>query len=56
VELTFARQMVVVQMLFPQRTFNAVSLSLGQLLLSIGRCTIVFIAVELVQLVRQQMR
>jgi Ca2+-transporting ATPase len=54
VALTFALQMAVVYVPFLQGVFNTVSLTTGQLLLSIGLSTSVFIAVELVKLVQQQ--
>ena len=56
VALTFGLQMAVVYVPFLQRIFDTVPLTLGQLLLSIGLSTIVFIAVEVVKLVRQRMR
>ncbi|MFP4343577.1 MAG: cation-translocating P-type ATPase [Anaerolineales bacterium] len=56
VVLTFVLQMAVVYVPFLQRIFNTVSLTWGQLLLSIGLSALVFVAVEVVKLVRQQMR
>ncbi len=56
VALTFALQLAVIYVPFLQGIFNTVPLTLGQLLLSIGLSTLVFVAVELVKLVRQQIR
>jgi Ca2+-transporting ATPase len=56
VVLTFALQLAVVYVPFLQGIFNTVPLTVGQLALSLGLSTIVFVAVELVKLVRQQRR
>jgi Ca2+-transporting ATPase len=55
VVLTFLLQIAVIYVPFLQEIFDTVSLTAGQLLLSLGLSTIVFIAVELVKLIRQRM-
>ncbi len=55
VVLTFILQLAVIYVPFLQGIFDTVSLTAGQLLLSIGLSSLVFVAVELVKLVRQQM-
>jgi Ca2+-transporting ATPase len=54
VALTFLLQMAVVYVPFLQNIFDTVPLSFEQLLLSLGFSTIVFIVVELVKWIRQQ--
>jgi Ca2+-transporting ATPase len=53
VVLTFALQMAVVYVPFLQNIFGTTALSVGQLLLSLGLSTIVFLTVELVKWIRQ---
>jgi len=52
--LTFALQLAVIYVPFLQNIFDTTALSFGQLMLSLGLSSIVFIAVELVKLVRQR--
>ena len=52
--LTFGLQMAVVYMPFLQNIFGTTALSFGQLMLSLGLSTIVFIVVELVKVIRQR--
>ncbi|MGC9522789.1 MAG: cation-translocating P-type ATPase [Anaerolineae bacterium] len=54
VVLTFLLQMAVVYVPFLQKVFDTVSLSVEQLLLSLGFSTIVFIVVEVVKAIRQR--
>jgi Ca2+-transporting ATPase len=54
--LTFGLQMAVVYMPFLQNIFGTTALSIDQLLLSLGLSTVVFIAVELVKWIRQQLQ
>jgi Ca2+-transporting ATPase len=54
--LTFVLQLAVIYIPFLQGIFNTVALTPGQLLLSVGLSSLVFIAVEVVKLVRQKMR
>jgi Ca2+-transporting ATPase len=54
VALTFLLQMAVVYVPFLQNIFDTVPLSFEQLLLSLGFSTIIFIVVELVKWIRQQ--
>ncbi len=54
VALTFLLQMAVVYVPFLQNIFDTVPLSLEQLLISLGFSTIVFIVVEVVKWIRQQ--
>jgi len=53
VVLTFALQMAVIYVPFLQNIFDTTALSFGQLMLSLGLSTIVFIVVELVKWVKQ---
>jgi Ca2+-transporting ATPase len=53
VALTFALQMAVVYVPFLQGIFDTVALDAGELLLSIGFSTLVFVAVEAVKGIRQ---
>jgi Ca2+-transporting ATPase len=53
VVLTFALQMAVVYVPFLQRIFGTTALTFGELLLSLGLSTIVFIVVELVKWIKQ---
>ena len=52
--LTFALQMAVIYVPFLQNIFETTALSFNQLLLSLGLSTIVFIAIEIVKLIRQR--
>jgi P-type Ca2+ transporter type 2C len=52
--LTFLLQMAVVYVPFLQNIFDTVPLTLEQLLISLGLSTIVFITVEMVKWIRQQ--
>lgn len=52
--LTFALQMAVIYVPFLQNIFETTALSFNQLLLSLGLSTIVFIAIEVVKLIRQR--
>lgn len=54
VVLTFALQMAVIYVPFLQNIFDTTALSFGQLMLSLGLSTIVFIVVELVKWVNQR--
>jgi P-type Ca2+ transporter type 2C len=54
VALTFVLQMAVIYVPFLQNIFDTVPLNLEQLLLSLGFSTIVFIVVEVVKWIRQQ--
>ena len=53
VVLTFALQMAVIYVPFLQNIFDTTALTFGQLMLSIGLSTIVFIVVELSKWIRQ---
>jgi len=53
VVLTFALQMAVVYVPFLQNIFRTTALTFGELLLSLGLSTIVFIVVELVKWIKQ---
>lgn len=53
VVLTFALQMAVVYVPFLQNIFGTTALTFGELLLSLGLSTIVFIVVELVKWIKQ---
>lgn len=52
--LTFALQMAVIYVPFLQNIFDTTALSFGQLMLSLGLSTIVFIVVELVKWINQR--
>jgi Ca2+-transporting ATPase len=54
VVLTFALQMAVVYVPFLQNIFNTTALSFGQLMMSLGLSTIVFLAVEFSKWIRQR--
>jgi Ca2+-transporting ATPase len=54
VALTFLLQIAVIYVPFLQEIFDTVPLSVDQLLLSLGLSTIVFIAVEAIKWIRQQ--
>ena len=56
VVLTFALQMAVIYVPFLQNIFGTTALTFGQLLLSLGLSTIVFIVVELVKWIRQRLQ
>ena len=54
VALTFVLQMAVIYVPFLQKIFNTTALTFGQLLLSLGLSTIVFVVVEVVKLLNQK--
>jgi Ca2+-transporting ATPase len=55
VVLTFALQMAVIYVPFLQNIFDTTALSFGQLMLSLGLSSIIFIVVELSKWIRQLM-